>query len=107
MTRKQKKLTPRKQAEKKGLRVRSHLSPLIPTLVAGDAHRLRQILTNLISNAVKFTNKGEVSIEATLENQTDRAITIHFRITDSGIGIRQEDIGARQIDFHESPGEGG
>jgi len=80
------------QAEKKGLRVRSDLSTRIPALVAGDAHRLRQILTNLISNAVKFTAKGEVSIEATLENQTDRAIIVSFRITDSGIGIRQDQV---------------
>jgi signal transduction histidine kinase/CheY-like chemotaxis protein len=80
------------QASQKGLRIRSHLSPLIPQIVAGDAHRLRQILTNLISNAVKFTAQGEVSIEATLDNQTDRAIVVSFRITDSGIGIRQDQV---------------
>ncbi len=78
----------------KGVRIHSHVAADIPRLLLGDAHRLRQVLTNLCGNAVKFTKQGEVKVEAALESQNDRTTTVRLTITDTGIGIRQDQIGA-------------
>ncbi|MBF0546249.1 MAG: response regulator [Candidatus Riflebacteria bacterium] len=59
----------------------------IPPFVRGDPGRLRQIIMNLAGNAIKFTQKGEVAIRATLENEESDQITVRFSITDTGIGI--------------------
>jgi len=80
----------RVQANAKGLDFQSRVSPEIPPLLRGDAHRLRQVLTNLAGNAIKFTDRGEVKLEAELERQGDGTATVRFAITDSGIGLRPE-----------------
>ncbi|MBD2022786.1 response regulator, partial [Leptolyngbya sp. FACHB-36] len=59
----------------------------LPTGLKGDVGRLRQILTNLVSNAVKFTHDGEVVIQAALRSETDTTATIAFSVVDTGIGI--------------------
>ncbi len=82
----------RVQANAKGLRVRSRVSARIPRLLSGDPHRLRQVLTNLLSNATKFTERGEVILEAELANESAGHATIRFSITDTGIGIRSDQI---------------
>ncbi len=81
------------QANNKNVNLISHLGPNIPRLVRGDGYRLRQILTNLLGNAVKFTEAGRVRIEAALECQTNATVTIRFSITDSGIGIAPSQLG--------------
>jgi signal transduction histidine kinase len=63
----------------------------LPELVLGDAIRFNQVLNNLISNALKFTNKGEVTVEAKLNSQTDTHWKIDFAVIDNGIGIKKED----------------
>ena len=82
------------QASEKGLDFHSRLSPEIPRFLRGDARRLRQVLTNLCGNAVKFTRQGEVKLEAELAGQSDGKATLRFTIADTGIGIRADQIGA-------------
>ncbi len=62
----------------------------VPNLLRGDPGRLAQILINLIGNAMKFTEKGEVAVEAAKEKESESHVTLHFRIRDSGIGIPRE-----------------
>lgn len=64
--------------------------PAVPALLRGDAGRLRQVLINLVSNAVKFTSVGEVSLRAHLQ-QTGAGAVVTFSVTDTGIGIDPAD----------------
>ena len=75
------------QAHVKGLEVIALIDPSLPALVRGDAGRLRQVLLNLGGNAVKFTQKGEVSIECKVAQRDDRAVTIRCEVRDTGMGI--------------------
>ncbi|MGE0637348.1 MAG: response regulator [Bacteroidia bacterium] len=64
----------------------------IPELLIGDPFRLNQIIMNLVSNSVKFTKKGSITIEAIFEKETHADVTIMCRVTDTGIGISKENI---------------
>ncbi|MBF0583958.1 MAG: response regulator [Magnetococcales bacterium] len=79
-------------AHKKGLQLRTRISTDVPPLVLGDVHRIRQILVNLLSNALKFTEKGEVMLR--LNSSTDPAdpqiAWVECQVEDSGIGIAPE-----------------
>ena len=79
------------QAHKKGLEIAALIYRNVPTHLQGDASRLRQILMNLIGNAIKFTSAGEVVVRAELRSETSTTVTIHFEIKDTGIGITQKD----------------
>ncbi|NJK62305.1 MAG: PAS domain S-box protein [Synechococcaceae cyanobacterium SM2_3_1] len=74
-------------AQHKGLELVVFIDPEVPRLVQGDISRLRQILTNLVGNAVKFTAAGEVVLQATLESRLDHIALIRFHVKDTGIGI--------------------
>ncbi|GJM40525.1 MAG: hypothetical protein DHS20C20_08070 [Ardenticatenaceae bacterium] len=63
---------------------------LVPELIMGDVTRLRQVLLNLLGNAIKFTEEGEVSIHAALDEVVDGRLQLHFTVQDSGIGIPAE-----------------
>ncbi len=78
-------VTPR--AHEKGLELTHLVEPDLPAVLRGDPVRLRQILLNLVNNAVKFTGKGEVSIQVRKAEEKDEKIVIRFTVTDSGIGI--------------------
>ena len=81
----------RPDAEKKGLCISFSVEGNVPQFIEVDGTRLRQTLSNLVSNAVKFTDKGIITVSVTLlERQTDQARLL-FRVIDSGIGIRKED----------------
>ncbi len=78
------------RAFQKRLVLLHHLSPEVPARLIGDDGRLRQILINLIGNAIKFTHKGGVTIEVSVESETADLVTLHFKINDTGIGIANE-----------------
>ncbi len=74
-------------AQKNGLALTTQLSDNLPQWVCGDRGRLRQILLNLVSNAVKFTEEGRVTVEATLEECDSEFMTVRIAVSDTGIGI--------------------
>jgi PAS domain S-box-containing protein len=75
------------RASDKGLELLCGADPGTPTLLRGDPGRLRQVLTNLAGNAIKFTAAGEVAIRVTVESQDDRAVRLRFAVRDTGLGI--------------------
>ena len=75
------------RAAEQGLQLCCSLRPEIPNMLEGDAHRLRQVLMNLGSNAIKFTPEGEVTIQASLVYDDGSAIKVRFEVKDTGIGI--------------------
>ncbi len=75
------------KAAEKGVRLACELSPDLPRWVAGDETRLRQVILNLVSNAVKFTAAGHVVLSATVESRDDASCRIGVEVRDTGIGI--------------------
>jgi signal transduction histidine kinase len=76
----------------KNLELICKIDPEIPDQVMGDPTRFRQILLNLLSNAFKFTEKGDIRIEAMLERTTDKKIILGFVVSDTGIGIEESKL---------------
>ena len=79
------------QAHDKGLEIAALIPANVPIYIQGDASRLRQVIMNLMGNAIKFTSQGEVIIQLELISETDDTATIQFAIIDTGIGITTED----------------
>ena len=77
----------RLRARNKGLKLSVQYDEKLPVCILGDSYRLRQILLNLLSNALKFTSLGEISLSAYLEMKTGEELTIRFEVKDTGIGI--------------------
>ncbi|MDB5337107.1 MAG: domain S-box [Planctomycetaceae bacterium] len=75
------------RAHEKGLELTGDIGECVPPILLGDPARLRQILVNLIGNAMKFTEVGEVAVSAEVAIQTDNAVDLHFQVRDTGIGI--------------------
>ena len=75
------------RAEQKTLEVICHIDPETPNTLEGDPHRLRQVLVNLVGNAIKFTERGQILVGVGVESRSDDGIVLAFSVSDSGIGI--------------------
>jgi PAS domain S-box-containing protein len=80
-------------AHEKGLELTCAAEPVVPTLLVGDPGRLRQILTNLAGNALKFTHSGEVAIRVSLTEEDESHVLLRFSVRDTGIGIPKSKLG--------------
>ena len=78
------------RAHDKGLELTCLLHPSLPLRVAGDPGRIRQVLLNLLGNALKFTEHGEVVLRVSLAEETDTAALVRFEVSDTGIGISED-----------------
>jgi len=79
-------------AKEKGVEIYVMIKAGVPEEVSGDPSRLRQILNNLISNAVKFTQNGDISLTVDYLDKSDEIVQLNFEVKDTGIGIQEEDI---------------
>jgi signal transduction histidine kinase len=78
------------KAEENGNRIKLMVDDDIPDTLLGDPVRIGQVLTNLVSNAIKFTRQGTITIELSLQHRTDREATVFVSVRDTGIGIPAE-----------------
>jgi PAS domain S-box-containing protein len=92
------------KALEKGLKLLCEVEPGTPARLRGDSGRLRQILINLVGNAVKFTHRGGVSVQARLEAQDEHKVTLRFTVSDTGIGFPQERAAALFEPFVQADG---
>jgi signal transduction histidine kinase/CheY-like chemotaxis protein len=100
------------RAQDRGLELVCDVGPEVPDRIIGDPGRLRQVLVNLAFNAIKFTEAGEVVVEAAIEEQGEESARIHFSVRDTGIGIppdRQQQIfeAFEQVDGSATRQQGG
>ena len=75
------------RAQQRGLELTCRIDPDVPHLVHGDYNRLRQVVVNLVGNAVKFTEQGEVSVDVAQDSRSPHDVVLHFVVNDTGIGI--------------------
>jgi two-component system sensor histidine kinase RpfC len=80
----------RPHARNKGLRLSALVDPAIDYELRGDPHHLTQVLLNLVSNAIKFTEQGSVEVSVRLKGETNDGVVLHFDVTDTGIGISED-----------------
>ena len=80
------------RAQQKGLEYICIVDPDVPSLMQGDPGRLRQILINLVGNAIKFTTEGEVVVNVTLDREDDNEAVLRFEVKDTGCGISEDKI---------------
>ena len=78
------------RAHQKGLELVYDVRPDVPAAVLGDPGRLRQVLVNLVGNAIKFTEQGEILVSVELESETPEAVCLHFSVSDTGVGVPEE-----------------
>ena len=78
------------RAHEKGIELASHLPADMPDALIGDPARLRQVFVNLVGNAIKFTQRGEVVVRGELQSESEDHVVLHFTVTDTGIGIPQD-----------------
>ncbi len=89
------------QASAKNVRLSLNADADLPLIVVGDAGRLRQVVTNLVGNAVKFTNVGHVLVDVSAESRSSGDIMLRCAVSDSGIGIAEQDIARLFAEFSQ------
>jgi signal transduction histidine kinase len=82
------------RARDKGLELLCDIEPSVPLAVVGDPGRLRQVLVNLIGNAIKFTRAGVVVLRAAYASEDAEGLLLHFSVRDTGIGIAADKLGS-------------
>ena len=92
------------RAHHKGLELVCRLAPDVPEAVVGDPRRLSQIVVNLVGNAIKFTERGDVVVRAEIESRAAGQVVLHFAVTDTGIGIPPEKQGVIFEAFAQADG---
>jgi len=78
------------RAEQKGLELPCEIAAEVPERLIGDPGRLRQVIVNLVENAIKFTDRGEVVLRVSVDSEMDRALMLRFTVTDTGVGVPPE-----------------
>ena len=91
------------QAAAKGLSLSGTVDPFVPTYLELDPHRLRQVLVNLVSNAVKYTDRGSVTVLVTFQPPAERGSVLQLSVEDTGMGIAAEQIERIFEPFHRVP----
>jgi PAS domain S-box-containing protein len=81
------------RAQQKGLELACHVKPEVPDILVGDPTRLRQIIINLVGNAIKFTAAGKVVVRVNLESKQEKTLILHFSVSDTGCGIPNDKLG--------------
>jgi len=92
------------RAQQKGLELNCHVHSEVPEILVGDPSRLRQVVVNLVGNAVKFTERGEVTVEVALQAEEGGTAWLHFSVRDTGIGISSEKQAAMFEPFTQADG---
>jgi signal transduction histidine kinase/DNA-binding NarL/FixJ family response regulator/HPt (histidine-containing phosphotransfer) domain-containing protein len=87
--------------KEQGLAYFANIDPALDAVLLGDEAKLRQILINLVSNAIKFTKRGSVTVEGSIVKSTRKVLTVRFSITDTGIGIAEENLKTIFRPFHQ------
>ena len=78
------------RARQKGLDLVCNVSQNVPKMLIGDPDRLRQIIVNLVGNAIKFTESGRVTVDVTVASEDAKSTELHFQVKDTGIGIPRD-----------------
>ncbi len=100
------------KSEEKGLKIGCDVGSLVPEVLVGDSVRIRQIMLNLLTNAIKYTHSGSVNLYVGSSEVDDKNIIMEIRVSDTGIGIDEEDLEKifgtfdRAGDIHSRSGEG-
>ena len=80
------------RAHREELELACHIDPAVPDALVGDPSRLRQVVVNLVGNAIKFTQRGEVIVHVEVDRKDDQSALLHFAVADTGIGIAREKL---------------
>jgi PAS domain S-box-containing protein len=92
------------RAHQKGLELICRISPRVPTALVGDSRRLQQVLVNLLGNAVKFTEQGEIVVQVEVEEENDQMACLYFAVHDTGIGVPEDKQALIFEAFHQADG---